>query len=657
MWPECGIQLGSMRALWSGKQGMTWEELVPQLVRLRNKWPLPDILIIHLGGNDINVRNTEDLLSAIKEELTLVHNIFPHCLIVWSDILPRHHWEQDMSCSGVEVDEETDRIRDLINFRAHLIVTELGGRVLTHDNIGPELYHNNGVYLSDEGIQRFNQNIQEFVEKWEEEFILTQQHLEITPNSPKPSESSLENSKQSPYLLPLRESSIESTFVSHSLTFTSIAPAVSSGSPPAHSSSATPHSGPSQSVERGIFLLNPVDLDVTTEDSRPTVISSQQFQRDVKTTETISQPHSCPVISSAPDVSSSPCPSAGGDKDGTPVVSRKASPPEGISFQKSQKMTSTGNSSGLHNPPSTSTKESMTGKTYKTVWMCGYSLANLARKLATSPVGFMKQVNNRSGLWIHHWGKPGSSWTNLSLEMHQLKYTPGPLPDMLLIHLGHSPTYVGKVQNLLEEIKRDLIQAQNNFPQCLIVWSDMLLMRFSKQDTISHVKLDKEGERIHDVINRKVHDVVTLLGGRVITHENIGPELYIPKGNEMVISNQGIQRFKQNIEQFVNRWKEEANTVLKDTELIPKSLETTDIHKSPNDSQDDPSHSDSCKLHRSVTHSPLSIFPEDNVSARPVERGASHLNPSDNDLDQTQKTDDAGNTMILKEVKQNTRNI
>ena len=170
--PEFGMQLGmdpnSVRVWWKGVQGMTWDQLVPQLHQLKLNWPNPDLLLIHLGGNDINKSTTEELLSSIKRELNSIRNIFPQCLIVWSDILPRRFWKQG-STPVEDVDKAVDKIRDMINRRVHTMVAELGGTAVTHENIGSELYRPDGIHLSGRGFDTFNLNMQDFLEKWESE--------------------------------------------------------------------------------------------------------------------------------------------------------------------------------------------------------------------------------------------------------------------------------------------------------------------------------------------------------------------------------------------------------------------------------------------------------------------------------------------------------
>ncbi|XP_062375134.1 uncharacterized protein LOC134063570 isoform X2 [Sardina pilchardus] len=555
LWPECGVRLGNLKGLWSGTQGMTWRDLVPHLKRLRKKWPLPDILIIHLGDDDINMTDTVELLITIREELTRVRSLFPQCLIVWSDILPTFFWQQSTT-PDVEVDEAAGIIHDIINCRAHAIVTELGGGVITHDNIGPEYYFPNDVYLSDEGIQRFNQNLQQFVENWEKELIPTSKHrksphlIEITSYSPEPTNIKLEPvdpfhdslSHSVDDLDVTREDSGHNTSISlqqsqkdvnsiknasrtQSPPDTSTAPAVastsspavSSSSPPAVSSSAPPvvsSSGtprPEESVGRPVNHAD-ADLDMTPEDSGYSIISLQQSQKDVNCTESTAQPHSS---------------------------------------------------------VSTSTQKHMKSKTYKTIWMCGYAISGLAKRIAAAQKQVSKLGTDGPNIGVHHVGGPGMTCTDVVVQMRKAKGKQ-PHPDLLIIHLGNNIKTTKKEQ-LLNTVKGLLTAIHSIFPQCQIVWSDMLLLRFSKQNMTPSNKADEAADRIHQVMNRAAHAVVKDLGGRVITHDNIGPELYRPGDDEMVISDQGIRRFNLNIQQFVDEWKRQVHFVAEHKETILKS--------------------------------------------------------------------------------------
>ncbi|XP_029282079.1 uncharacterized protein LOC115004560 isoform X3 [Cottoperca gobio] len=169
--PEVGMQLGmdpgKVTIGWKGTQGMTWSQLLPQLHQLKVTWPNPDVLIMHLGGNDLSTDSPTDLLASVKKDLTSMRSIFPQCVLVWSNILPRRVWRHSAD------NHEVDLVRTTVNRRIQNIIAELGGTSLTHDNIrcgaNTGLYRADGVHLSPKGIDVFNLNLQDFLEKWEME--------------------------------------------------------------------------------------------------------------------------------------------------------------------------------------------------------------------------------------------------------------------------------------------------------------------------------------------------------------------------------------------------------------------------------------------------------------------------------------------------------
>lgn len=172
---EFGMQLGMRsdfaRVWWKGMQGMTWKQLVPLLHQLKDNWPKPDVLIIHLGGNDISTTAPEDFIQTVKNDMTSLKSIFPGCLLVWSSILSRRSWR------GTVDGKEMDIIRLAINDSIQTVMLELGGSTVSHNNItsGLGIYRPDGVHLSGKGIDVFNQNLQAFLEKWEQETSKTEE--------------------------------------------------------------------------------------------------------------------------------------------------------------------------------------------------------------------------------------------------------------------------------------------------------------------------------------------------------------------------------------------------------------------------------------------------------------------------------------------------
>ncbi|TSK42125.1 Cold shock domain-containing protein E1 [Bagarius yarrelli] len=174
--PEIGMQLGmdpnSVHIWWKGVQGMTWQQLLPQLFQLKDNWPKPDMIIIHLGGNDLGKLTPENFVLAVKKDMKSLKSIFPQCHLVWSDILPRKSWRHSDDSTTV------NNMRHAVNQTIHGVMAEIGSSSLTHDNINPVvdsgLYRPDGVHLSGKGIDTFNLNMQDFLEKWECEISETE---------------------------------------------------------------------------------------------------------------------------------------------------------------------------------------------------------------------------------------------------------------------------------------------------------------------------------------------------------------------------------------------------------------------------------------------------------------------------------------------------
>lgn len=257
---------------WSGKRGMDWRKLIPQLVKLKQKWPLPDVLILHLGDSDITTTtNTEQLLKTIREELTSIRDIFPQCLIVWSSSLTKKHWKQGLA-PGAQVDSAAERVHDMINHTAQAVVTELGGTLITHDNIGPEHYHRTHHFLMTGGIFRFYQNIQTFLVTLQSKVYSVPPKTKATSQGPKVSDSMAGPAQlHSPLTHPGQPLGPQSA---------STAPDASSWPPSASSSGAT------RPADRGALPWHPkgAPLDGTPEDSTPspdTISPPQQPQKGV----------------------------------------------------------------------------------------------------------------------------------------------------------------------------------------------------------------------------------------------------------------------------------------------------------------------------------------------------------------------------------------
>ena len=145
-----GIHLGlSADITWMGKDGMCWGEVIPRLsTELATKTP-PDILVLHLGGNDLGQVQRYKLLQRMKKDLTWVRETCPNTNIIFSSILPRIKWRY------AKHPGKANRARLWINAEIAAFIPRLGGQLIAHSDeithTNAEMFIPDGVHLSYKG--------------------------------------------------------------------------------------------------------------------------------------------------------------------------------------------------------------------------------------------------------------------------------------------------------------------------------------------------------------------------------------------------------------------------------------------------------------------------------------------------------------------------
>lgn len=93
-----GRQLGFDReevvVRWLGKRGMKWSDVMPEFNRFARLDRPPDVLVLHVGGNDLGVRPFRELIRDVKFDLLRLWALYPRVVTVWSDIVPRKVWRE-----------------------------------------------------------------------------------------------------------------------------------------------------------------------------------------------------------------------------------------------------------------------------------------------------------------------------------------------------------------------------------------------------------------------------------------------------------------------------------------------------------------------------------------------------------------------------------
>lgn len=141
---------------------MLWDQLMPLLHSLGAHGQAPDIIVVHLGENDLGMCKGVDLMIRAKRDLGQILELFPGVQIVWSDMLQRRVWD------GALKPPRVDKARRYVNREVAKFLAALGGSVISHPAIAygaPELFSEDGVHLSDLGADVFLADIREGIRR------------------------------------------------------------------------------------------------------------------------------------------------------------------------------------------------------------------------------------------------------------------------------------------------------------------------------------------------------------------------------------------------------------------------------------------------------------------------------------------------------------
>lgn len=151
--------------MWFGTSGMHWEDLERKIESLLKVNAFPDVIIIHLGSNDLasiaKPITSFELIRNIECSVLRFRSLIPNIKLVWSDILPRRYWH------GAKKPNKVDKARKRVNCSARTIFKREGGSVIQHPDIRfneVALYRNDGIHLSDTGNSIFVNDLQVNIE-------------------------------------------------------------------------------------------------------------------------------------------------------------------------------------------------------------------------------------------------------------------------------------------------------------------------------------------------------------------------------------------------------------------------------------------------------------------------------------------------------------
>ncbi|XP_053168255.1 uncharacterized protein LOC128352078 [Hemicordylus capensis] len=153
------LGLGSKASVyWLGMRGMLWNQLLPALREHLDRFPIPDILVLHLGENDLGRRPGLAILQQASSDLSILRSWMPGVRIIWVNWLQRRVWRGAHSCLSLE------KARRKISAAIGKVVLAAGGSVVRQPDIAarfPELFRPDGVHLSEKGCDLYLHNIRE----------------------------------------------------------------------------------------------------------------------------------------------------------------------------------------------------------------------------------------------------------------------------------------------------------------------------------------------------------------------------------------------------------------------------------------------------------------------------------------------------------------
>lgn len=161
-----GRQLGFDRQeayiKWFGVPGILWGRLVTEVQRYAARDRPPDVLVLHVGGNDLGIRSMLDITRDIKSDIDRLMEQFPDMVVVWSDIVARMTWRMARSVEGI------NRARRKINREVSKFMVRKGGLAIRHLELEFETWRylkKDGVHLNEVGIDMWALGLQDGIQR------------------------------------------------------------------------------------------------------------------------------------------------------------------------------------------------------------------------------------------------------------------------------------------------------------------------------------------------------------------------------------------------------------------------------------------------------------------------------------------------------------
>ncbi|XP_069491515.1 uncharacterized protein [Ambystoma mexicanum] len=160
---QLGCSYKEVVVRWHGLGGLRWDQLLPILAGMRERYGVPQVVMLHAGENDL-VRDTGvALLRKMKRDLGWVRDIWPQAVVVWTKLLPRRVWR------GARNEGAIERARKGINREMEKFCASLKVRVMDHKEITYEgflVFRGDGVHLSIYGNSYYLADLSSWLGDW-----------------------------------------------------------------------------------------------------------------------------------------------------------------------------------------------------------------------------------------------------------------------------------------------------------------------------------------------------------------------------------------------------------------------------------------------------------------------------------------------------------
>ncbi|OCU00927.1 hypothetical protein XELAEV_18006706mg [Xenopus laevis] len=96
---ELGFLERQVTVQWFGFQ---WPGLFDRLMEKASSEEHPHVLVLHAGGNDMEVMSQMDPVRLMKLDVDKICLLFPGVMVVWSEMVPRLVWRWAQDHSAME---------------------------------------------------------------------------------------------------------------------------------------------------------------------------------------------------------------------------------------------------------------------------------------------------------------------------------------------------------------------------------------------------------------------------------------------------------------------------------------------------------------------------------------------------------------------------